>query len=45
MKDEELRIWAVEQAVKHHGGTGMTFDILLIEAEKLIAFVRKAKEA
>ena len=40
MKDEELRIWAIEQAVKHHAGTGVVMDTILNHADKLIAYVR-----
>jgi hypothetical protein len=42
MKDEELRIWAVEQAVKHHAGNGVTFEHIMASADKLIAYVRPA---
>lgn len=45
MKDEDLRIWAIEQAVKHHAGTGVTFDTIINHADKLIAFVRQTAKA
>jgi len=37
---EQLRTWAIEQAIKHHGGTGVTMETLIGEAQKLMEFVR-----
>ena len=45
MNEEQLRAWAIEQSVKHHGGTGVSMDRLIAEAELLIKFVKAQKDA
>lgn len=43
MTTEQLRIWAMEQAIKHHGQTGVSMETLIAEAEKLLAWVKESK--
>jgi hypothetical protein len=44
MNDEQKRQWALEQAIKLHSGNGATTDVLMSEAEKLLAFLNKVDE-
>jgi len=39
MNKQELRGWAVEQAIKLHGPNGVTTDKIVAEARALLKFV------
>jgi len=38
--DQELRIWAMEQVIKMHSGSGKVLSTLTSEAEKLVEWVK-----
>lgn len=40
MTDEEKRRWAVEQAVRLHRANGVSTDVLIGEAKKLLEFIK-----
>jgi hypothetical protein len=42
MTMEELRKWAVEQAIKLHGGHGPPTEKIIEAADKMIAYVKRA---
>lgn len=41
MARQELRAWAVEQAIKLHGPNGVTTDRVVAEAMALLGFVNE----
>ena len=40
---QEQRAWAIEQAIKLHGDSGVTTEAAVAEAAKLLAFVNDEK--
>jgi hypothetical protein len=39
ISSQQWRSWALEQAIKMHGGGGMRAELLILEAKSLLAFV------
>lgn len=44
LTDENLRMWAIEQAISLHGRHGLSTDAMLTEARVLLGFVREIEQ-
>jgi hypothetical protein len=42
--ERSLRMWALEQVIMHHDGSGVVVSKLTAEADDLVAWVKKEQE-